>query len=146
MLWISIFYTRLFCKSAIAFDLLLVYFHYILACYRLVTTDRGTISSPHFPSACGSSALCLYHISLPVGSKLKLEFQGFGLSGSNYLKIQNSSNALDGNFKRVTNVASVQSQEYGNQIKLELWCNPPSSGFKLFYYDNQGRHKFLLLH
>ena len=104
-----------------------------------MTTDRGTISSPYYPSTCNSSALCLYHIRLPVGSKLKLEFQGFRLSGSNYLQIQNSSNALDANFRRVTNVAGVESEEYGNQIKLELWCNPPSSGFRLFYYDNQGK-------
>ena len=84
-------------------------------------------------------------MKLPIGSKLKLEFEKFVLFGEDYLTIQRSSNSSDVIFDNVTSVSDVESREFGNQIYMELKCDVSITGawhgFKMSYYDNQGMRK-----
>ena len=108
----------------------------------MLTADAGEISSPNFP-VCGYRVFCLYEIKLPIGSKLKLKFEDVSSHGDGYLKIKNNRTSSDIIFKNVANKSDVESREYGNQLYLELKCGLASrskvNGFKLSYYDNQGK-------
>ncbi|XP_054159895.1 LOW QUALITY PROTEIN: cubilin-like [Oppia nitens] len=68
---------------------------YTTVCGGLYTNMDGVITSPFFPDSYPSDRKCLYHIVLPVGFLIQLNFQHFNIEESldcayDYLEIQES--------------------------------------------------------
>ena len=54
------------------------------ACGGLVTAPSGYLSSPHYPKDYANNLDCEWHINVPEGERIKIDFIDFNVEGPKY--------------------------------------------------------------
>lgn len=109
---------------------------YVTICGGLYTDLQGIIKSPYFPDHYPAGRTCVYHIQLPVGNLVHLEFQDFALEGSrscsfDFVEIRESGSE---NGTQISKLCGTTLPDPITSTYNELWLSFKTDGS----YENRG--------